>query len=274
MKQPCKPDDGKGNSAQRAPAGRRATYGQWPPNCSLCSTIKSIPPLPGLTFNLSSSKAHTQLYELSPLLHKTLVQLELMPAREFATFDELMTALDGIDQTVIDATAPRGSPLYHWPQEATAQHEHYSGKKQHIRKNTIIATTAKVILFVGRTIGERYHGYRPLKSELPPTLEWFTFLTVLVDLGYFGIQRDYAGEWLLVPHKKPRKGQHNPTPPLTDAQRADNQALGSLRVTIEHALAGLKRYNILVHRFRNRRITFHDDVIAISAALWNFSLIY
>ena len=79
----------------------------------------------GLTFNLSRSKAHTQLYELSPLLHETLVQLEMMPAREFATVDELMTALDGIDQIVIDAT----ERLYHRPQEATAQQEHYSGKK-------------------------------------------------------------------------------------------------------------------------------------------------
>lgn len=83
----------------------------------------------GLTFNLSRSKAHTQLYNLSPLLHETLVQLEMMPAREFATVDELMTALDGLDQIVIDATAPRGSPPYHRPQEATAQQEHYSGKK-------------------------------------------------------------------------------------------------------------------------------------------------
>lgn len=131
-----------------------------------------------------------------------------------------------------------------------------------------------MILFVGRTVGGRQHDYRLLKSELPPTLDWFTWLTVLVDLGYFGIQSDYAGDGVRVPHKKPRKSQHNPTPTLTDAQRADNQALGRLRVTIEHALAGLKRYNILVHRFRNRRATFFDDVIAISAALWNFSLIY
>ena len=131
-----------------------------------------------------------------------------------------------------------------------------------------------MILFVGHTVGGRHHDYSLLKSELPPTLDWFTLLTVLVDLGYFGIQRDYASDGILVPHKKPRKSQRNPTPTLTDAQRADNQALGSLRVTIEHALAGLKRYNILVHRFRNRRATFFDDVIAISAALWNFSLIY
>jgi len=42
----------------------------------------------------------------------------------------------------------------------------------------------------------------------------------------------------------------------------------------EHAIGDMKRYNILVHCFRNRRSNFHDDVIAICAALWNFSLIY
>jgi hypothetical protein len=39
-------------------------------------------------------------------------------------------------------------------------------------------------------------------------------------------------------------------------------------------IGGIKRYNILVHRFRNHKVHFVDDVIAICAALWNFSLSY
>jgi hypothetical protein len=36
----------------------------------------------------------------------------------------------------------------------------------------------------------------------------------------------------------------------------------------------MKRYNILVDRFRNHRENFQDDVVAICAGLWNFSLAY
>ena len=49
-----------------------------------------------------------------------------------------------------------------------------------------------------------------LKAELPPDDDWFAAIKVLVDLGYLGIATDYAGAELLLPHKKPRRSQHNP----------------------------------------------------------------
>jgi hypothetical protein len=48
----------------------------------------------------------------------------------------------------------------------------------------------------------------------------------------------------------------HPQPTLTAVQKADNRAISQLRVAIEHAIAGLKRYNILVHCFRNHRTSF------------------
>jgi hypothetical protein len=36
----------------------------------------------------------------------------------------------------------------------------------------------------------------------------------------------------------------------------------------------MKRYNILVHTFRNRLKCFEDDVIGICAGLWNLVLSY
>jgi hypothetical protein len=61
---------------------------------------------------------------------------------------------------------------------------------------------------------------------------------------------------------------------LTDEQKAENRTLSRLRIFVENAIAGIKRYNFLVHRFRNHRQNFEDQVIAVSAALWNFSLSY
>jgi hypothetical protein len=69
------------------------------------------------------------LYELSPLLHEALVQLDMMPAREFQSVADLMQALDGIDEIIIDAT----ERAYRRPQDAQQQQAHYSGKKNSIR---------------------------------------------------------------------------------------------------------------------------------------------
>jgi len=138
----------------------------------------------------------------------------------------------------------------------------------------VISTAEKVIVFLGYTFTGHTHDYKMLKTELSPELDWFVGLSVLVDLGYLGLQTDYAGEQIERPHKKPRKSKLHPDTCLTEAQKADNKALSQLRILIEHAIGGIKRYNILVHRFRNHRDNFQDDVIAICAGLWNFSLAY
>jgi hypothetical protein len=137
-----------------------------------------------------------------------------------------------------------------------------------------MATPAKVIVFLGYTFSGRQHDYKMLKAELSPELDWFVNLSVLVDLGYLGIHTDYVGAQIECPHKKPRKSKQQPDTCLTEAQKADNKALSQVRIWIEHAIGGIKRYHILVDRFRNHRENFQDDVIAICAGLWNFSLAY
>lgn len=79
----------------------------------------------GTQFDLVRSKAHERLYELSPLLHETLVQLEMMPERVFENVDELMQTLNGIDEIIIDAT----ERAYRRPQGTQQQQDYYSGKK-------------------------------------------------------------------------------------------------------------------------------------------------
>ena len=113
-----------------------------------------------------------------------------------------------------------------------------------------------------------------LKQELPPELDWFADLNVRVALGYLGIKSDYRGDQIAIPTKKPRQSQKNPNPQLSDEQKAANKALSQLRIFIEHAMGGMKRYNILVHAFRNRLENFEDDVIGVCAGLWNFVLSY
>jgi hypothetical protein len=62
--------------------------------------------------------------------------------------------------------------------------------------------------------------------------------------------------------------------PLSEEQKATNKALSQIRIFIEHAMGGMKRYNILVHVFRNRKTHFEDDAVGICAGLWNCALSY
>ena len=141
-------------------------------------------------------------------------------------------------------------------------------------KNTLMSTMDKVIFFVGETFFGHKHDYIMLKEEFPPEEAWFEFFQVLVDLGYQGILSDYVGDRIQTPHKKPRKSKKNPVTSLSEEQKAENKALSKIRIFVENAICGLKRYNILVHRFRNHKKSFDDDVISIAAGLWNFNLYY
>lgn len=131
-----------------------------------------------------------------------------------------------------------------------------------------------MIFFLGRTFSGHTHDYTMLKEEFPPGKAWFQFLQVLADLGYQGIVSDYSGENIRIPHKKPRKSKKNPITSLSDEQKAENRALSKIRILVENAIGGLKRYNILVQRFRNHRKNFDDDAVGIAAGLWNFNLRY
>ena len=140
-------------------------------------------------------------------------------------------------------------------------------------KNTIMSSVTKWIVFVGGTFSGHEHDYNMLKTEFPPEHSWFESIHALVDLGYQGIRDDYRAENIQIPHRKPRKSKKKPLTELTSQQKADNQALSQVRIFVENAIAGIKRFNILVHPFRNRKDNMQDEVIALGAALWNFTLL-
>ncbi len=91
-----------------------------------------------------------------------------------------------------------------------------------------------------------------------------------MDLGSQGIRSDYNGDLIEIRPTKPPQSKANPKPELTAAHRAVSQ----VRIFIEHAIGGMKRFNILAQRFRNRKADFEDESIGICAALWNLSLCY
>ena len=79
----------------------------------------------GTQFDMARSKAHTNLYKLTPILEQALVELGVLPHREFHNPDELKAALDGVDELLIDVT----ERAYRRAQDNATQEEYYSGKK-------------------------------------------------------------------------------------------------------------------------------------------------
>lgn len=112
-----------------------------------------------------------------------------------------------------------------------------------------------------------------LKKDLFSAVADLAKRPVWVDLGYVGIEKWWPNQFILMPYKKPRKSKENPAPVLTRFQKAYNQFIGSNRVLVEHAIAGLKRYAIVVNKFRNKRVEFADEMIELAAGLWNFKVL-
>lgn len=130
---------------------------------------------------------------------------------------------------------------------------------------------SQAILFLGATVLGAVHDYKLMKMEFIPNNQWFIHLNVWVDLGYLGFKKDYKVKELKIPIKKPYKTKKKPNAQLTVEQKEHNRNVSKVRVLVENAIGGIKRYNILVQRFRNKSERLRDKAIFITAGLWNFS---
>ena len=139
-------------------------------------------------------------------------------------------------------------------------------KKCHTRKALILCNAARVILYLSYCWVGKTHDYRMFKEEFPPTEAWFKEHEVQVDLGFYGIEKDYRGKAFVLPHKKPKQQE------LTPEQKGENKSRASQRVTVEHSICGLKRYRILADRLRMHDLDLYNDVLGVCAGLWNFCL--
>jgi len=111
-----------------------------------------------------------------------------------------------------------------------------------------------------------------LKTEFKPGLNWFKNFRIYVDLGYLGFAGDYKTKELFIPYKKPRKSKNNLNPTLTEEQKKHNKNVSSIRVKVEHAIGGMKRYKCFSDKYRNKIDDTKSFFKVLSAGLWNFNL--
>ena len=117
------------------------------------------------------------------------------------------------------------------------------------------------------------------KKELPPnqkvkTDHLFKDYELWVDLGFLGIETDYQGniKSIVIPEKKPRKSKKDPKPQLTEEQKQSNKAKSQIRIKVENAIGGAKRFGAVTQVFRNKKEYFNDAVMEVACGLWNFHL--
>jgi len=223
----------------------------------------------GFTFGISGDAAHRYVYSLFEIVMKSLNDFGVLPHREFKTPEELQAAFKNFDTLLIDAT----ERAVQRSQDYDIQNEDYSGKKkQHTHKCTVIATLNTYILYVGVIFRGKNHDYGMFKTEFKPGLNWFKKFRIYVDLGYLGFADDYKTKKLLIPYKKPRKSKNNPNPTLTEEQNKHNKNVSSIRVKVEHAIGGMKRYKCFSDKYRNKINDTKSFFKILSAGFWNFNL--
>ena len=86
------------------------------------------------------------------------------------------------------------------------------------------------------------------------------------DLGFQGFL--LAGVTICQPKKKPRGGE------LTPLEKATNHRISSIRIRIEHAIGGVKRYRIVKDKIRLLKDGIRDTVMETCCGLHNFRLQY
>lgn len=209
----------------------------------------------GVFFGISQPQVCEWVKRLTPLLAAVLGRELLLPARRpadlqmlLADTPELLLLLDGTERPI------------RRPKDKDDQKTNYSGKKKgHRKKNLLVATGDKRVVYVGATRPGSVHD-KKLADE--SALVFPPGAVVLQDLGLQGYQAAGAKETLL-PKKKPRRRE------LLASEKARNKLLAHYRVGVEHAIAGLKRCRIVFDTFRNLRTGLVDAVMEVAAGLHN-----
>lgn len=206
------------------------------------------------------SKCGDSVKLLLPVLERTLGRHLVLPERKARSLEEVFERnpelkdvfLDGAERPV---QKPRGQKR---------KNRLYSGKKKATtRKTVIIADGNRKILFMTKTKSGRRHDKRIIdKSDVVAAIP--DRVTAWADTGFQGIERLHPNTM------RPLKATKNN--PLTEAQKQNNRIISGLRIVVEHAIAGYKRFKAASDIYRNKLPNMDDLMTAVAIGLWNFHL--
>lgn len=218
--------------------------------------------LAGFVFGADRSKAYLWKKNLFPILEKTLGRNLVLPKRKINTAEELFEHFLEVKELFIDGTERKTQR----PKKPSKQKKKYSGKKKHhSRKNLIFCNQNKEILYLSPTTDGRKHDYNITKNEeVPRSIP--THIPTYVDTGFQGIKDVVKNpNMIFMPKKKPKGGK------LTTDEKETNSIISSIRIKVEHAIGGIKRFNCLASTYRNKKGQ-DDKFIYLASGLWNYHL--
>jgi len=64
------------------------------------------------------------------------------------------------------------------------------------------------------------------------------------------------------------------SPRLQKKKETLHKIISGIRISSEHAIAGIKRLRIVTDKFRNKTNKFNDKVMFLACGLWNYQLKY
>lgn len=219
--------------------------------------------LAGFFFETDRSRPCRWVKQYLPILERVLKKTRVLPKRQISSVEDFLKSFPDVSDIFLDGTERR----IQRPKSPKKQKKNYSGKKKaHTRKNIIATDKDKRILFVSSSKNGRRHD-----KHLLDKTDWLTGIppgtTVWVDTGFQGIENTLNSSISIMRPQKRTKGKS-----LTKQQKQENKAISSLRIVVENAIAGIKRFGSLMQVYRNRKGQ-DDKFFIIAAAIWNFHLL-
>ena len=150
------------------------------------------------------------------------------------------------------------------PRAAEEQQEYDSGKKKgHTITNLLVIEETGQIYFLSATSEGKANdtSLAELEGYSLPSGSWLYH-----DMGFQGFI--LAGVTMVQPKKKARGGE------LTPPENAMNRQISSIRIRIEHAIGGVKRYRVVKDKIRLLKDRIRDTVMETCCGLHNFRLQY
>jgi hypothetical protein len=211
----------------------------------------------GYLFGISDSSAGRVINRILPLLEKAGRDTMRLPdpgrkkrrqlAELLADTPELVVIIDTFEQRV------------QRPQERQEADKYYSGKKKYHSLKSQVAVdelSGQLVDVADSQVGPRADIKVLEDSDLLNRLP--EGVGAIGDLAYIGIDKLHPEGLAAAPRRKPR-GQPRP-----EADVAYNQAFAQRRITVEHTIGRLRRYEAVTQTDRHHRQLHTERVVAIA----------
>jgi hypothetical protein len=217
--------------------------------------------LSGFLFDLDQSNVYRDIRHIEPLVKRCIPLPERLYniTRRLRTVEEVKKYFPEF-KAFIDVTEQE----IQRPKDKNKKRNYYSGKKKkHTVKTQYMVNKEGKILHKSRHHKKgRQHDYTVYKDEQPQTPSQ---VENVLDLGYLGCEKDFPTVKYSLPIKKKRYME------LTEEQIEYNKNHSKMRVIIEHTICRIKKFCIMVTKYRNR-LKRYDHISDIVSGLVNYRI--